>query len=156
MAEEDIHDRVRSLEKNHSKMEIMIEHLTETLDEIRDSIRAFLDLRGKVDNYGGQLNQLWPRIDGFRADLATLDKKVDSVKMLQEQYAAERPRKMERIDKLERNCDSVKEAHANCQKQRDEERAWTRQRTGSLIDKIVPWLMIVAALAMVGKSWWVK
>lgn len=106
-------DKLRDLEAKQHRTDILIEHLTDAIDEIKDSIKEALDLKGKVDNHGGQLNQLWPRVDSLRQDITNLDKKVDV----------------------------LVQAHNACQDRQKEERQWRSQRAGSLADKLI-WLSV--------------
>jgi len=111
-------DKVRELENKHSKLELLIEHLTDSIDDIRTSIREALDLKGRVEGYGGQLNQLWPRVDELRKDLNAMDKKVES----------------------------LLQAHNTCQAAQREERQWRAQRAGSLADKLI-WVAVIVIAA---------
>jgi len=62
MPPDDLDTRVRTLEHSHQKLEILIQHLTNAIDEIKNSIKDALDFRGKVENHTAQLNQLGPKV----------------------------------------------------------------------------------------------
>lgn len=106
-------EKVRELETRHIKLESLIEHLTDSIDEIKMSIREALDLKGVVGTHTDQLRTMWERIDGQRKDLITLDKKTDNLLA----------------------------AQSACQERQKEERQWRSARAGSLADKLI-WVAI--------------
>lgn len=106
-------EKVRELENRHIKLESLIEHLTDSIDEIKMAIKEALDLKGKVDSHNEQLRTMWDRVDGQKKDLVGLDKKLDG----------------------------LIQAHNACQERQKEERQWRSQRAGSLADKLI-WVAI--------------
>ncbi len=106
-------EKVRELENRHIKLESLIEHLTDSIDEIKMSIREALDLKGVVSTHTDQLSTLWKRIDEHRVSIQSLDKKIDGLIA----------------------------AHNACQERQKEERQWRSERAGSLADKLI-WIAI--------------
>lgn len=106
-------EKVRELENRHVKLESLIEHLTDSIDEIKMAIREALDLKGIVAAHNDQLRTMWERVDSQKKDLISLDKKIDG----------------------------LIQAHNACQERQKEERQWRSQRAGSLADKLI-WVAI--------------
>ena len=120
-------EKVRELENRHIKLESLIEHLTDSIDEIKQSIREALDLKTKVEGHGDQIKVMWTRIDEIKKDFIGFDKKFEGLLT----------------------------AHLACQEKQKEERSWRAQRAGSLADKLI-WITVAtvgfsaAVLAMKG------
>ena len=106
-------EKVRELENRHVKLESLIEHLTDSIDEIKMAIREALDLKGIVAAHNDQLRTMWEKVDSQKKDLISLDKKIDG----------------------------LIQAHNACQERQKEERQWRSQRAGSLADKLI-WVAI--------------
>lgn len=106
-------EKVRELETRHIRLESLIEHLTDSIDEIKHSIKEALDLKSKVDNHSDQLRTMWERIDSQKRDLIGIDKKVEGLIL----------------------------SYNACQERQKEERQWRSARAGSLADKLI-WIAI--------------
>lgn len=114
MPPDEFESRLRHVENNHGKLEALIGHLNASIDEIKEAIKDALDLKGKVDNYGGQLNQIWPRLDQQRDAVHELDRKFDTLTL---------------------SCET-------CRERIKEEREWKGARMGNAADWIIKGLAL--------------
>jgi len=114
MPPDEIETRLRHVENNHSKIEALISHLNASIDEIKEAIKEALDLKGRVDNYGSQLNQLWPRVDQQREASHEMDRKIDAITL---------------------SCET-------CRERIREEREWKGARTGNVADWLIKGLAL--------------
>lgn len=127
MPPEEIETRLRHVENNHGKLEALIGHLNASIDEIKEAIKEALDLRGKVENYGGQLNQLWPRVEQQREAIHEIDRKMDTLTL---------------------GCEI-------CRKQMTDDKEWRGARVGNMADWIIK-VIALAGIAMAVKEGFFK
>jgi len=115
MPPDDMDIRVRTLENSHQKLEILIQHLTDAIDEIKNSIKDALDFRGKVENHTSQLNQLWPKVETLHSAMEEVDRKLDSITL---------------------SCEI-------CRKDIQSERVWRNERIGNAVDWAVKGIALI-------------
>ena len=121
--------RLRDIENRQNKVETLIEHLNDSLDEIKVTLKEAIDVKGRVENYGGQLNELWRKFDKMvESSLAMAQRLADQER---------RTRKWEEIEQI------ILE-HKQCMADKAQAKGWIAQRGGNLLDK----LLLVAGTAL--------
>lgn len=106
--------RLRNIETGHGKLEALIGHLSASIDEIKEAIKEALNLKGKVDNHGIQLNQVWTYINQQRDAIHEQDRKIDSIVL---------------------SCET-------CRERIKEERDWKGARAGNMADWLIKGLAL--------------
>lgn len=89
------------LEKRLIKLESKIEHLVDSIDDIKDILKEAMEAKSKLDDHNGQLKKLWIKVDAGKEEREKLEARVATLEHHHATYSEERPMRLQRLRAIE-------------------------------------------------------
>lgn len=130
-------ERLRLLEHKQISFEATMAYMTEILDEIRESIKDALNIKGKVEDHNGQIKKLWDKYDLDVLALAGIAIRVQELEHWRGVFDVERIARIARLETVETTLATIKMSHEACQETQRERRSARARITDGIVEKLI-------------------